>query len=81
MIAVCFSTGAISKQVGKGKGRYDPKSNIKEIRELTRRKPGRTTREKKPLSDFTVRSLRYMHFVTGIREHSPTRDHQGGIVP
>lgn len=51
------SPDADNRQVGKGKGHYDPKSDIKEVRELTRRKPGRTTREKKPITNFTVCSV------------------------
>ena len=56
-VFLCVDTQ--SKPAGKSKGRYDPKSNIKEVRELTRRKPGRTTREKKPISNFTVRILQH----------------------
>ncbi|XP_065066766.1 lysine-specific demethylase 5A-like isoform X2 [Rhopilema esculentum] len=43
-----------SRQSLKIKGHYDPKSDLKEVRELTRRRPGRTTREKKQAQSFTV---------------------------
>ncbi len=35
------------KPPAKTKGRYDSKSNVKETKEITRRRPARVTREKR----------------------------------